>query len=223
MEQSIETRKLSKEKQALAGLARAHENKGAPYPRPRETCDSCKADIILCWGHKRTIHWKHVKSTGRLHCSSANGESATHKRAKELLVDFLNAGKTIWFRHNCTRCDHAYVCRTPFSAWKQEVKHVFNDESCIFDVGGLNDADLVFGIEVEHKHKTSNVTARKAVQWVEVKASDVLNELYSDNDRKMSITLKNYHVTLPCSVNCLLCMNCTRPSYGPYCFMCRNV
>jgi len=36
---------------------------GRLYPRPRDKCDICNIEIVLCWGHVRSPYWRHLTNT----------------------------------------------------------------------------------------------------------------------------------------------------------------
>lgn len=65
------------------------------YPRPKETCSDCQGVIILCWGEIiKKPYWRHKSASGTGHTPS-NGESLTHKMAKQYIKNHLERGGTI--------------------------------------------------------------------------------------------------------------------------------
>lgn len=169
-------------------------NSGRLYPRPKDKCDLCTNDIILCWGKTINPYWRHLtKFSANDH--SPNSESFNHKFSKEILIKHLSTNRKIKFFHNCKQ-EFINIPQVAVS-FQSEVKY----KDCIFDVGCLDaNNNLVFGIEVYHTHKTSNTKTRNDIEWVEVKSNDVLNLLDSVN-LPNEIQLNDCRERLCCAMN----------------------
>ena len=158
---------------------------GRLYPRPKDKCDICNDEIVLCWGNIRLPYWRHLTNTHIDH--SPNCESFNHKFAKNILINYLN--------DNNNKCNFIHTCNNiiiniPNGAiiFKPEIKY----KNCIFDIGGFDENNkLVFGIEIYHTHKTENIKTRNDIDWVEVKAYDVINVLDRENVNN-TIQIKDY-------------------------------
>lgn len=176
---------------SLRSLVREHEESGRPYPRPRSTCDDCQGEIVLRYGDKVRPHWAHLKGSNRTDSHKPNGESGEHKLAKDLLVSYLSNGGKCRFVH---ACDDS-ILRIPeiVVKFEQEVKFLKSQ----FDVAGLNaQGEAIFDIEVLFTHKTTNVSDRNTICWVEVDACDVIEKLDKE-PQPASIVLRD-EGTKPC-------------------------
>lgn len=166
---------------------------GRLYPRPQDKCNQCDQSVILCWGEKIIPYWRHVAQTNSTRNHKPDGESLCHKHAKEKLITFLTQKKTVLFSHKCNQ----KITQIPPNAvtFKPEVKY----KNCVFDIGCLDsDNKLLFGIEIYHTHKTSNVKFRNEIGWCEVKADQVLNLLDSNIMPKELLLVD--HSNQPCCV-----------------------
>jgi hypothetical protein len=188
---------MSAYRKELQKIKHAHEAAGLTYPRPTEICDSCKGEIVLCWGAQVSPYIKHKSGKS---CENTAGESFIHKRAKQLLVSFLNRGYEISFYSNCNRCNSELTILIPDEEleFKEEVSYTSSEgKKCIFDVAGLNYTNnIIFGIEVFHKHKTDNIEPRKDIPWVEVRAIEVINVLDENKSNEFKLHSEN------CIVSC---------------------
>jgi len=147
---------------------------GRLYPRPSDKCDICNEDIILCWGNIVTSYWRHLINTHHDH--SPNTESFNHKFAKNILTKYLN---------NKNRCSFIHICddtiiNIPKNVIIFQLEVPYNN--CRFDIGGFDkDNNLIFGIEIYYTHKTTNTKSRNDIEWVEIKANDVIDNLDREN------------------------------------------
>jgi hypothetical protein len=55
---------------------------GRLYPRPRDKCDVCDDEIVLCWGNSVSPYWRHLTNAHNDH--SPASESFNHKFAKTI-------------------------------------------------------------------------------------------------------------------------------------------
>ena len=101
----------------------------------------------------------------------------------------------IQFESKCGRCRASQITIFPTSLhFTEEVRH----NNCIVDVGGSDsDHTLRCAIEVWQSHKTTNIEPRMNIQWVEVKADDVLDVL-DLNTPDHFITLRDYRHVNSC-------------------------
>jgi hypothetical protein len=163
----------------LLKIKTAHEAAGLTYPRPTKICDSCNEDLVLCWGNEISLYVRHKSDKS---CEKTATESFLHKWAKELLVTSLNRGDSISFVTNCSRCMSEVLTLIPDEKeleFKEEVSYISpTGERSIFDVAGLDsEGKVIFGIEVFYKHRTTRITAREGIPWVEVRAENVITTL----------------------------------------------
>lgn len=85
------------DKSTIDEIINEHELSHRLYPRPRSICEECKGDIVLRWGPLKRPHWEHMTKSN---CSTSSpGESATHKLAKEYLINFLTNSGYIYFQN----------------------------------------------------------------------------------------------------------------------------
>lgn len=184
MHSSVENVKTLKEKTIQSGRL---------YPRPLDTCDACKTSIVLCWGETHsTPYWRHVVKTDNH--TIPNGESALHKQAKVLLCDYLlklpnNKRTDITFQHH-KYLDLKTCLPNNYKNVKTEVKLGASVlDIALFDTNTKNNDNtetekVIFGIEIWNTHKTSKLSDRNLISWVEIKAEDVIT--FFDNPKNDS-------------------------------------
>lgn len=149
------------------------------YPRPTAICDECKGVLHYKEGPKKKRHWAHHANSK---CNSKRtSESETHKLAKKTLVEYLSGSGYIGFTSSCARCKNTSLIYTPRGnvQYSEEVKYTSSEGlDVIFDVAATNDQNqILFAIEVFHRHKTDNLESRNEISWCEVTSGDVLNKL----------------------------------------------
>lgn len=146
-------------------------NSGKLYPRPKEKCDICNDEVVLCWGDEiQKPYWRHTTKIENID-HKPNGESINHRYSKQMLMEYLNSGKKCSFKH---LCNNKLIIPKLDLTFKNEVSY----KNIRFDIGGFDKNDkLVFGIEIMYTHKTSNINPRNDIDWVEIKADDVIELL----------------------------------------------
>lgn len=181
-----------------------HEKHQRPHPRPTMQCDGCRGTLILCWGDIRKPYWRH-KSENGTGCAGG-GESAVHKLAKKLLIDYLNQGNTVVVENVCERCDRSTrdeISKTSksISSFVEEFRYEQQD-LFVFDIAGLDIGNNpIYVIEIEHTHETNRSPETFALPWVEFEAIDVLNQL-DRHQLGQSINLRNTNIKVPCDESC---------------------
>src|SRR5512133_1884870 len=171
-----------------------HNAAGRRYPRPTETCDKCNEKITLCWGEVITEpYWRHGRGCGAKRCIGAS-ESATHRLAKQFLVDHLVTGGGITMSRKCEKCGR-YSETVLVPALQPPALHFATEVcdtpvACRWDVAGLNEVgDVVVGIEIFVTPSACR-SGDVAAKWVEVEGADVLNKLDIKTRTEM-ITLRD--------------------------------
>jgi len=93
------------------------------------------------------------------------GESFIHKLAKTAMCDYLNIGGKIMTENAREISRLRWITESGPGKFR-------------FDIGGHDDQNVLqFGIEIYHTHRTSNLTARREIPWIEISALDVLRLL----------------------------------------------
>jgi Competence protein CoiA-like family len=175
--------------------------RGNSYPRPTITCRDCGEELELRFGEIVDAYWAHHKNpesrcpfTGKKH-----PESKEHKNAKKELVEFLNGGGKVLIPFTCRKCDFKKIIQidnmaeTEFISERYEHR-VGEKRYCFWDIAKveIRTGRVIYGIEIEHTHQTSNIEARRHVDWNEFKATEVLANLKKITPKK-TIELHELH------------------------------
>src|SRR5512133_1701791 len=168
-----------------------HVSQGRGHPRPTDTCDECKEAIQLCWGEVITTpYWRHVPGPGgggvgepKPKCTGAS-ESATHRLAKRLLLEYLASGSTVVVSRTCEKHPHTHRGFVFGTAPARRFCGDFRDpaRNCVWDIATVDTSagdKVVFGIEV-YVTREADRLARDGMPWVEVDATQVLDMLDRD-------------------------------------------
>lgn len=144
------------------------------YPRPRDVCESCREEIVNCWGEQMSPYWRHLtKSTTS--CQSA-GESATHRLAKRLLMDYLKTNGCIKASRYCKCCKQLIVmneiCATGYQVYCEKKEECF---PYVWDVLLKKEENFLCGIEVYVNHRADRPNFM--LPWIEVDAMAIINLL----------------------------------------------
>ena len=174
-----------------------------PSLRHRGLCDECSAEMVWRTCSGKQSHWSHLP--GHPVCVSAMREAVstdldTHTRAIDGLVEWIRRGRLVRFFHQCPRCGHEI---SVFAPLPYKPSHIYPDNLTIKedtkrirpDITITNqDNRPIFAIEVWCHHRTENDIVRSLLQWVEVRAVEVLYNLTRKNLKDI-LTLQNYHAT----------------------------
>lgn len=169
-------------------LACEHYEKGRLHPRPTGLCTKCNGKIILCYGDIKKPHWKHAHDTNTsITHTPSGGESLAHLYAKRFLQNYLQDG------HNCTFIHYSTNERIiiPHKNTPITFQLEYPYKNSIWDLVCITNDTIFLGIEIWNTHPTANIQDRNDIDWVEVKADDVIKLLDKDT-LPSSITLKNY-------------------------------
>ncbi len=104
--------------------------------------------------------------------STSFGESGMHKLAKRLLIEYLNKKNVCMSYSFCRDCNARIERRIPPLVYMEEKRF----GSAVFDIVGMDNESIVFGIEICHTHKTREGTDRDKIPWVEFNASNVISK-----------------------------------------------
>jgi hypothetical protein len=171
-------------------------------PRPQIICSTCNSPITMSW-HPTTKQPFWVHNNKKCLIDATKGETLAHNFAKLLLVYSLSTGLKINLQQLCPSIPSKHYYLQPDQDVVAEWAY---SKRAIFDVGcyGPN-PDQQFAIEVFNTHKTDNIDSRLGVDWFEVDAYEVLNQL-DQRHRPQEITLKNIR-RLCHDVSCPYCMS----------------
>ena len=165
----------------LEEIKNEHEKIGLSYPRPIIPCDECGMDLIVCFGPEiKTPYLRH--KVHQYHKPSA--ESWEHKQGKKLIVEYLNEGGKCVFIHKCNQ----KLVELPVGLTFED--EVTFENSRLDVVGRDSSGEIVACIEILHTSKTINVADRDKLIWVEITASDVIQQLYRE-ERALMITFRD--------------------------------
>lgn len=177
-----------------SAIVSRHVAAGRLYPRPRDKCDHCDGQVILCWG--TTVvkpYWRHpsdIKTDG--HTPSC--ESALHKLAKKLLCDYLTGGGKCQFNHACD--ENLKTIGSECVKFVEE--NTYKDIR--WDIGCLGEDNLLkFGIEIRVTHQVEKITTRNDVPWVELDATEIINHLDSAAPPS-ELIFRNLSISEPCCI-----------------------
>ncbi len=165
--------------EALLGeIKKAHTDAGKKYPRPTIPC-GCGVDKKICWNKFGIISLRHESKSEN--CGkNLDSVSEEHNLAQMLLLDYLNNNLGVNFFKECNCCDNINISNKKLK-YVKEYTHKFNDKICRYDIAGLNDDNIpLFGIEIYHTHRAEQTEVRNSLPWVEINASDIINELNID-------------------------------------------
>lgn len=147
-------------------IVEEHEKKERAYPRPQIDCPDCGEKVIICWGEKIDPYLRHKAKTD----CKPSAESWMHKEAKRRLCKFLNEEGICHFVHGC----NGVLVTPPRINYEEEV--TFGKSR--LDIGGIDkNGKTVFDIEIFCTNKTTNLTDRDGIFWVEVESIEVLSSL----------------------------------------------
>lgn len=175
---------------AFHAILEQHAKIKLPYPRPTITCSQCKSDLIPCVGKKIKPYLRHKHKSDH----EPVAESWEHKRAKNLIVEYLNGGGKCLFKHACQEGEILVESVIGFR-YHEEVKFL----DSILDVAAVDGlGQVVFNIEIKHTHLTTNIKDRRTMPWVEVIADQVITELERP-ERNQVVSFKNIASCSLCS------------------------
>lgn len=140
----------------------------------------CDTHYMLRWGDVYNAHLALVNASGSETGSGCGGMTVDHRTAQCNLHAFLREGSTIKVSHTCKCCQTTRLVSSvqlkSGQCARMEHKFQHNETTRWADIAIVEGDRMSYIIEVKHTSKTSDSNRPTDIEWVEVLATDVIQQ-----------------------------------------------